>query len=360
MNNRPTTVYKDLDYLIIGQGLAGTLLSWFLLSENQRIKVIDFPRTNSASNVAAGIMNPVTGRRFVKSWRIEELLPFAKDSYRAIEDFLNISILQERNILRAIFSQKEENDWLIRTGEPGYQKYFREEAVLGKFEGKITEGFSFCELQQSAQVHVPLLVQSFKSYLQKENLIIEEKFDYQKVMQAEDGITYKALRTKKIVFCEGHQGHQNPWFTHLPFNESKGEVLLVRIPEVNFVRMLKHKLFIVPLQDDLYWVGSFYKWDFEDDEPTASGRQELEAKLKDILRVPFEIVNHRAAIRPTVKDRRPFLGLHPQFPALGIFNGLGTKGASLGPFFAKEMVDFLIHQKDIGQDVNITRFNKSA
>lgn len=348
-----------IDYLIVGQGLAGSLLSWFLLSENQESRVIDSPNPHAASQVAAGIMNPVTGRRFVKSWRIEELLPFAKSTYQALENYLDIKFLYHRNILRTIFSQKEENDWLLRTGEPAYQKYFLKDIEVGKFEGKIEAAHSFCELQKSAQVDVPFLVKSFRQHLLSKDLIYPEHFDYQSLKVEDTYISYKNIQAKKIIFCEGAFGNQNPWFSYLPFNESKGEVLIVKIPEVNFERMLKHKLFVVPLKDNHYWIGSFYKWDFENETPTLEGRTELESKLQQILKVPYEIIGHKAAIRPTVKDRRPFLGLHPNFQTIGIFNGLGTKGASLGPFFAKEMANFLLNKSTLDPEVDIGRFEKS-
>ncbi|MEL7021711.1 MAG: hypothetical protein AAGK47_08885, partial [Bacteroidota bacterium] len=60
--------------------------------------------------------------------------------------------------------------------------------------------------------------------------------------------------------------------------------------------------------------------------------------------------------RPTVKDRRPFLGKHPDFSRLAIFNGLGTKGASLGPYFAQQMTNHLLQQTALEPDVDITRF----
>ena len=61
-------------------------------------------------------------------------------------------------------------------------------------------------------------------------------------------------------------------------------------------------------------------------------------------------------IRPTVADKRPLLGLHPTLPQLAIFNGLGTKGASLGPYFAEQMTNFLLDKQDLEHEANISRF----
>ena len=132
-------------------------------------------------------------------------------------------------------------------------------------------------------------------------------------------------------------------------------MLIIRIPGADFGKIFKHRVFIVPLGEDKYWVGSTYDWDYTTDQPTAAGQQFLADRLNDILKVPFEIVAHHAAVRPTVKDRRPFLGTHPDFPQLAIFNGLGAKGASLGPFFARQLTDFLVHGRAIDDEVNIKR-----
>ena len=112
----------------------------------------------------------------------------------------------------------------------------------------------------------------------------------------------------------------------------------------------------MPLQDDTYWIGSTYGWDFADDLPTDEAYHFLKERLEDVLKTDFEIIEHRAAIRPTVKDRRPFLGIHPEFKQLALFNGLGTKGASLGPFFANHMAMHLVKGETVDPMVDIGRF----
>ena len=166
---------------------------------------------------------------------------------------------------------------------------------------------------------------------------------------------YKGWTAKKIIFCEGAKGAKNPFFEYLPFRLSKGEILIVDIPNGNFEKLLKHHIFLVPLGENRYWVGSFYDRDFKDDLPTEKGEKSLLENLKATLDTPFEVIEHRAALRPTTTDRRPFLGLHPELPTLAIFNGLGAKGASLGPFFAKQMANFLVHDKEIEWEVSVEK-----
>lgn len=348
--------------LIVGQGLSGTLLAYFLKKAGQQVHLIDHHHRQASSKVAAGIINPITGRRFVKSWRIDEFLPFARQTYREIEQELSrslkspVQLLHERPILRVLFSQKEENDWLGRAALDNYAPYMSEEMDWGNYEQKVTIGFSLGELCQTARIDIKKLIQLFQTQFLEEGILKLEAFSYKNLDIQENGVKVQNEFYDMLIFCEGHQAQQNPFFNYLPFNAAKGDVLIIRIPNAKFHKMLKHRVFIVPMGEDLYWVGSNYVWDFEDDSPTSEGYQYLLGRLKEVLKVPFEIVEHLAAIRPTVKDRRPFLGKHPKFPALAIFNGMGTKGASLAPYFAHEMTNYLLGNTDLHTEVNISRF----
>jgi glycine oxidase len=344
------------DFLIIGQGLAGSLLAHFLLEEGCSVHVIGDDLEGAATLAAAGIINPVTGRRFVKSWRIDDLVPFARETYPAIGQKLGIDIYREKNILRALFSRGEANDWSARAGEEGYRDYILPEADPEQYRYKTLPPFDFGEVSRSAQIDLTLMIKAYRDFLTERGNFTNGVFDIQDLHLEEDSIVYKNIRAKRIVFCEGYKAKANLYFSYLPFRGDKGEALVVRIPDAGFAKILKHHVFIVPLRDDLYWIGATHEPKFTDALPSAHGKSFLAENLADILLVPFEIVEHRAAVRPTVKDRRPFLGLHPDHPRLAIFNGLGTKGASLGPFWAHHMAGFLLGKHPLDKEVDIGRF----
>jgi len=348
---------KQVNYIIVGQGLTGTLLAHFLLQAGKTIHIFDNHHQGSSSQVAAGIINPVTGRRVVKSWMIDTLIPHAQSTYQSIEKHLGIHFFYEKNIVRALFSKQEEDLWLEKTAHPSVEKYILEANDLGEFQTKVQEGYAVGEIQKTAQVDMPLLLENYRNYfLQKENITLE-KFDYQAVKFEQDFVIYKNIKAEKIIFCEGQQGRFNPFFDKKGFEVAKGEVLLVKIPNANFQKILKHKLFIVPLRDELYWVGSTYDWEIPHDQPTEEAKQLLIFKLKKILQVPFEVIDHQAAIRPTTFDRRPLIGLHPENELLGMVNGMGTKGASLAPYFTKMFVDLLLENKPVLAAADIGRLS---
>jgi hypothetical protein len=115
---------------------------------------------------------------------------------------------------------------------------------------------------------------------------------------------------------------------------------------------------LTSIEKNLYWIGSNYLWEFPDDKPTEQFRKQTELLLKTWIKVPFKIVDHQASIRPANIERRPFVGLHPAYKNIGILNGMGTKGCSLSPFFAKQLTDHLIYGKEILAEADIKRFTK--
>lgn len=351
---------KKTDYIIVGQGLAGTLLGYFLEKAGKRILFIDNGYKTAATKVAAGIFNPITGRRFVKSWMIDELFPFAKATYAELEKELEIPIFYSYNIVRTLFNHVEENHWLLRSDLPENIPYVIEAPTFGSYKGKVQESFSILELKESGRADIFSLVKKKRRLWEEKGQVIESEFDYEKIGFHSDHVTYDGIEAEKIIFCEGYRARANPYFSYLDYKPTKGEVLLVKIPNTSFDKMLKHKLYIVPFGEDLYWVGATNDWNNIDDIPTEDNRKYLENRLSSFLEVPFEIVDHLAAVRPTVKDRRPLLGLHPTYEALAIFNGLGTKGASLGPYWAREMCDFLLGKQSLSPLVDICRMNKDV
>ncbi|NUQ22651.1 MAG: FAD-binding oxidoreductase [Saprospiraceae bacterium] len=369
----------QVDTLIVGQGLAGTLLAYFLMEAGQTVCVIDDDYPRAASRVAAGVINPVTGRSFVKSWRVDELIPFARQTYLQLESLLGLPLYHERNILRALSHQGDENDWLGRSADPAYLDYIIDPADVSAYFGKINPAFSYGELQHASQVDIGKLCTAFRSFLINKNSFKKETFDYNKLeisisaemqnfaslqmfppsLPPSPSLSYQGITADRLVFCEGAKAPRNPYFNYLPFIGDKGEVLIVKIPGAHFPKMLKQGVFVIPFgkpEEELYWIGTTYERNFENDEPSPHSKATLNDQLSEVLTLPFEVVDHLAAIRPTVKDRRPFLGFHPQFEQLAIFNGLGTKGTSLAPFWAKHLADRLVHGSPLDRQVDIARF----
>ena len=344
---------KTIDYLIIGQGIAGTLVAHELHERGLSFRVVDAAHQHAASAIAAGIINPITGRRFVKSWRIDELMVFAAKRYADIQQLLQCApIYQAREILRVLFSIGEENEWLARTSQPGWKEYVGEANSLGEFSEAIFPGVGQGVLL-GAQVNMPLLIKAYRSFLKKNNWLIEQEFAIADIDLKEK--IFLDNQYKAIIFCEGAAARQNPIWQNIEFEPAKGEVFHLKIPGLKTERLLKHKMMLAPIEDDLFWFGANYEWNAEHEAPSEVGINFLTKRLDKMLK-QYEIVGHFAATRPTIKDRRPVLGQHPELQGCHIFNGLGTKGASLGPLLAKEFVANLMDNEDLSPEINVQRF----
>lgn len=340
--------------LLIGQGIAGTLLAWSLRKRGGMVHLVDGNLAGSSSIAAAGIINPVTGKRFVKSWRFDEFYPVAKAIYQQLELELGISIWEDRPTLRLLGTPEEANDWAIRCAQPEYEDHLGESEHAGAWEAFLKPGFRFGIIRKSARANLPLLVSTYREMARREGIFHEKHLSY-------DEIEDQFENYDRIVFCEGWRAVNNPFFPDTPFRVSKGEALIIRfLPETGpkagnppetgvqhemagaIQDMLKKTMLLVPLGDDTFWVGSTYRWQFEDTLPGTEGRDYILGYLHEMFDAPFEIVGHVAGIRPTMIDRRPIVEESKIRPNMFIFNGLGTKGALLAPFFAEQLAEELL------------------
>ena len=113
---------------------------------------------------------------------------------------------------------------------------------------------------------------------------------------------------------------------------------------------------LVPVGDNLFWAGGSYQWHFPDLLPSEGEKQFILKHIEEMLAAPFEIVGHVAGVRPTVKDRRPFIGQSVLHSKVFIFNVLGTKGALLAPFWAEHFAKHLLQGTSLDSMVDIRRF----
>lgn len=346
-----------LDYLIVGQGIAGSLLAWFLQEEGFSVAIVDDGRPNASSRVAAGLINPITGRRFVKSWRIDELLPFAQDTYRRLEAQLGVKIYHPFEIVRAIYTVQEENLWLERCADPAYRPYVSDAAPLGVLAEYVAPARAFGLVKGGARVALPELLRALAQRWAAQGALVQASFDFSQLRLGASYVEYDKLRARRIVFCGGYRDKLNPLFPAFPLAGDKGEACIVRFQGAPaFERILKHKVFVIPLENGTYWAGANYAHRFDHELPTEAGYQWLADQLRQSVACPFEVLAHQAAVRPTVPDRRPLMGQHSACQHVFIFNGLGTKGASLGPFWAHHFVQYLAGRAALDEAVHWRRF----
>ncbi len=347
----------QVDYLIIGQGISGTWLSYYLQKAKKSFLLIDNYSPASPSRIAAGIINPVTGRRHAEVWMAKEILPFALNAYTKLGSELGITAISPKNIIDFFPSPQMRVSFMQRVEEK--KDYVHTYPEQNHFTHLFNYDFGCGEIKPVYTAHLETILPAWRQQLKEKNLLLEEEFDFNQLMIKKDGIGYKTITAGKIIFCDGNSGSANPYFTQLPFAPNKGEVLLAEIPDLPPQHIYKKGMMLVPLATPgLWWVGSNYSWEFDNENPTEEFRDKTEMLLKTWLKVPFTITQHLSGIRPATLERRPFAGIHPQHPGIGILNGMGTKGCSLAPFFARQLVENMLYSRPISPEVSVDRFSK--
>jgi len=346
----------EVDYIIVGQGLAGSLMAWFLEKNKKSFVIIDEHKGETASIKATGLINPITGRRFVKSWMVEELMTFAEKTYSEFEKTFDCTLFQQTKVHRILQSVEQENDWSAKTEDSRYKYFLQNKNTIFYDNNIVNNPFGCIEIEPILKVNTPFLIHSISDYFENKNLIQREKFDYDELKILNDKVQYKNITAKNLIFCEGHLAIHNPYFNYLPFLLSKGEVLIFESKELKLQCILGGNSNITPLGNDTYSIGATYAWDDLTLITTKEKREWLTQKLETSINCKYKIIDQKAGIRPTVKDRRPLLGTHSVYNKLHFFNGMGTKGLSLAPYFAHHFVNVLLGKETLMQDVSIERF----
>jgi len=346
----------QVEYLVIGQGICGTFLSWELQKNNQSFVVIDESKPLTASKAASGIINPVTGRRIVKTWMIDELMPLAWEAYQSFGASIGISCISQQPIIDFFTTPQMRLAFLDRFEKD--QQYLSLPQHENDWLPFMNYDFGYGIIQPAYLIDIRLLLSAQRKKLVLENNLREQRFDAAQLVIKENSVAYKDISAAKIIFCDGIAGYNNPFFPNLPYGLNKGEVILVEIPGFPATHIVKKGYSLVPWSPGVFWLGSTYLWEFDNDQPTKGFHQFAENWLQQTIKMPFKILDHWASVRPATLERKPFVGMHPADKKLCILNGMGTKGCSLAPFFAKQLVNHFLNAEPIAPDADVQRFKK--
>ncbi|PKB15989.1 FAD-binding oxidoreductase [Flavobacterium sp. 5] len=343
-----------IDYIIVGSGLAGISFSEVALLHGKSIIVFNNDSQNS-SKIAGGLYNPVILKRFSEVWQAQEQLELMTDFYSNLRNRIEDKFDFKIPILRKFFSIEEQNNWFAASDKKALAPFLSTSLCFKKYEG-IDSPFDYGEVLQTGYVDTALLLSKYQDYLSTLNLLRLETFDYDALTFKEESISYKDIEAKHIVFAEGFGLHANPFFNELPLDGTKGELFIIKAPELKLDVIVNTSVFILPLGNGLFKVGATYNWKDKTDLPTEEGKKELIDRICEIISCEFDIVEHYAGVRPTVRDRRPLVGTHENYKNAHVLNGLGTRGVMLGPAMAKALFDNIENDILLDKEIDIKRF----
>ncbi|WP_424963085.1 NAD(P)/FAD-dependent oxidoreductase [Ekhidna sp.] len=340
-----------VDYIIVGQGLAGSWLAHEMLERDLSILVIDKDIDETSSKRAAGIYNPITGRKMVKTWRADDLFPKLEDQYHQLEKKLQSVFLHPTPVYRPFKNIEDQNDWDGKVADEGYSDFVKMFKKKSIGYDNVQDKLGGIIINYSGYVNLPKMLGAMKTFLLHKGVYCHEVFDYNKLIMEEHHVHYEDLSARKIIFCEGSLPENLYW--NLPFRPVRGEIMDIKI-DLKSDYIINQGVFMIP-KGDRFTVGSTYDHNNLTYEPQASGIKSLEERLSKLYAGDYEIIDKRAGVRPATHDRKPYIGLHETHKTLGIFNGFGTKGVSLTPYFAKHFVDVLQGESEIEEEVHVQR-----
>jgi glycine oxidase len=342
------------DFIIVGAGLAGISFAETALLNNKTFTVISDTSQNS-SIVAAGLYNPVILKRFSLPQDAAIHLEYMGPFYERIQQRLGVKFDYDLPVFRKFASVEEQNNWFQAADKPALEPFLFPEILHTSYSG-LDAPFGFGKVLHTGYVDTVALLKAYHEFLKGQENLIEDTFDYSELIIEDNFVTYKGISARDIVFAEGFGIHANPFFNHLPLDGTKGELLHIKAPGLNLDVAVNASIFILPLGNDIFKVGATYEWYDKTADPTQAGKDELVEKLNELISCDYKIIEHLAGIRPTVKDRKPLIGTHPNYKRVHLLNGLGTRGVMLGPSMAKELYESIVSGNPVRRDVGLQRF----
>lgn len=343
------------DAIVCGFGLAGAVLAWLLDQQGQNVLVIDKADSN-ASSVAPGIVNPLSGQRWVLAANYSYLAQYAKRCYRELESALRQRVYHERCMLR-LLTAAQLSLCRMRQDQACYQAYIGQSVDAERLPG-LHAPFGAVPILGACQLDIAILVNSLRQYFLEKSALYIGSIDHRCVSHDTEHIQVNGVSARQLIFCEGYAVSQNPWFAHLPFVPVRGEMLSLKCEEeLRQDCIVVGQFSLEPMAHNLFRFGSTFEPNCDQALPTEQGRAVLRQGLEQTFdrRIKLEIISQYAGVRCATTDRHPFVGFHATAKRVGIFNGFGAKGVLTIPYYADRFVAHMLHHADLPEECRLNR-----
>ncbi len=300
---------------------------------------------------AAGLYNPITGRKMLKTWRVDDFFLDLESKYQELESLLKQKFVYPKPIYRPFRTIEDQNDWQGKNLDDGDDNYVAELRTISLGIDNILDPHGGILIKKSGYVNLPVLLNAFKNYLINKGIYLEELFDFSEMDEGDEVLEYKQWSAKNIIFSEGSA--KSGLFDDLPFRPVRGEIIDIAC-DLDTRYIINQGVWMIP-KGDFFTVGSTYDHKTLTYHPQPQGIENIKERLGKIFSGEYRVINERAGVRPATLDRKPYIGFHKKIRTVGIFNGFGTKGVSLSPYFAKHFADVLDKSEELQQEINVER-----
>lgn len=348
---------REVDVLIIGQGLAGTFLSYWLLAEGIDVVVINQTTLYPASAAGTGVFNPIAGYRFTPFWNIHHCLSALQEAARAMEQFFHTSLLFDFPIFRFFIDEQQRLLWEERNLAEKLSDFIEGMLLPSDVSQWIDAPLGGFITRHSYLFHVDKALTLWQEFLQNHRAYTEARFSEETLQIHVKKILWNGtISARNLVYCTGESIRSSPYWKFLPFEYAKGEALTFYSRDLPHTIIFNRGYHWSPLEPSLFRFGATYRWDDASVFPTSEGYNQLCEALGKLCRSSYSIVAHHAGVRITFPDHLPGIGKHPEYPNLWLFTGLGTKGVGYAPYLGYLLSRALIENERIPREVSIERF----
>jgi glycine oxidase len=348
-------------YIVVGAGLAGCLIAWRLEQAGHNVLLIGSTQLPSASAVAGGIINPVTGRWMTKSRKFDDCIGHATDTYRELEKQFGINCYHPMPFVRYCQNEADIKRIQRRMRNPRYANVLGNYIPVNESQSTLIDTHGSFQIKQAAHVELPLLLQTLRDHFAKKGIFLDEIFAHDNLKKEDSDWRYKDLNADHIIFCEGTGMRKNPWFNQLPLTPIKGETLIFQCPTLQLPRTIYHRgKWLLPDAKNHFRIGATYDDHDLSEMPTETGKQEILASVQSFIapQHDMEIKQHTAGLRPCTKDFFPLIGSHPTLSGIHVFNGLGSKGTLLAPEMIRQFLAYLLEGVPLDSEIDCKRHFK--
>ena len=337
---------RHVDVIIVGQGLAGSLLYHALTRLGQRVVVVDAGLDQAASMAAAGAMNPCASPRYTAPTPLDTWLGAARSTWLGLSESMGLRLYRRQRLIRLFRQANEAERVEQRRADPAVA------AVLSEPRPDSPTGLAAAPGHveiDAGQVDLPAYIQQTRQDLHQRGNLLEATFDTADLKTVPDGMCWGSTRARAVVLCQGAAARRLPGLDALPWRISRGVALTLEGQDGWPSYAVNRGKSLIPLTDGRYWLGATYDRCLDDLEPSAANQRELLRALDRLLASPGEpeVVDQRAGIRAGSHTGFPFCARLPGDRALYLFSGLGSRGTLLGPHCANTLARHLSHGESL-------------
>jgi glycine/D-amino acid oxidase-like deaminating enzyme len=282
----------------------------------------------------------------------DTLFPYLHEFYKQAEQLTGSIFFHPMMLYRPFVSIEEQNEWMGKSADTSLSAYIEAVHTSPIETHRVRNDFGGLMLKQCGYLNTKKFSEAIRHYIQQSATLLEEDFTESELTIEDDSVRYKEHQAKKIIFCQGELATSGKLFSWLPIRPLKGETLTIQTDE-EVSKIYNRGVYVVP---GIWKVGATYQFNDTTRTSTDAGLQELIEKLNDLVCFSYRVTDQTWGMRPTTPDRRPILGPHPAHNAVIIFNGLGTKGVSLAPYFSGVLAKWLENEGPINKEVDIHRY----